>query len=131
MEARDSDPLRRDPRDRGAVSEIPPKRNCHLQHGVSRPLGALRGRIARFINRLKNSRRVATRSGRTADGFLGFAALSSSRPWIIPSAGGPDPAARRAEAADAPRGLCRDAKAVGGPPPDDGTHGGVPPWAPG
>jgi hypothetical protein len=50
MEARDSDPaimlgdkgydsdlIRQDLRDRGAVPEIPTKRNRHVQHCVSRP----------------------------------------------------------------------------------------------
>ena len=56
----DSDPIRQDLRGRGAVPEIPTKRNRHVQHSVSRTLYALRSRIERFINRLKNSRRVAT-----------------------------------------------------------------------
>lgn len=75
----DSDPIRQDLRDRGAVPEIPTKRNRHVQHSVSRPLYALRSCIECFINRLKNSRRIATRYDQTADSFLGFAALSSIR----------------------------------------------------
>jgi transposase len=95
MEARDSDPaimlgdkgydsdlIRQDLRDRGAVPEIPTKRNRHVQHCVSRPLYALRSRIECFINRLKNNRRVATRYDQTANSFFGFAALSSIRLWI-------------------------------------------------
>lgn len=78
----DSDSLRRDLRDRGAVPEIPTKRNRHVRHSVSCPLYALRSRIECFINRIKNSRRVATRYDQTADSFLGFAALSSIRLWI-------------------------------------------------
>jgi len=34
----DSDPIRRDLCDRGAVPEIPTKRNRHVQRSVSRPL---------------------------------------------------------------------------------------------
>jgi transposase len=78
----DSDPIRQDLRDRGAVPEIPTKRNRHVQHSVRRPLYALRSRIECFINRLKNSRRVATRYDQTADSFLGFATLASIRLWI-------------------------------------------------
>ncbi|MCI0754827.1 transposase, partial [Teichococcus vastitatis] len=48
----DSDLIRQDLRDRGAVPEIPTKRNRHVQHCVSRPLYALRSRIECFINRL-------------------------------------------------------------------------------
>jgi IS5 family transposase len=58
----DSDPIRQDLRDRGALPEIPTKRNRHVQHSVSRPLYALR-----------------TRNDQSADGF---AALSSIRLWI-------------------------------------------------
>jgi transposase len=78
----DSDPIRQDLRDRGAVPEIPTKRNRHIQHSVSRPLYALRSRIECFINRLKNSRRLSTRYEKTANSFLGFAALTSIRLWI-------------------------------------------------
>lgn len=78
----DSDPTRKDLRDRGAVPEIPTKRDRHVQHSVSRPLYALRSCLGCFINRLKNSRRVATRYDQTADSFLGFATLASIRLWI-------------------------------------------------
>lgn len=78
----DSDPIRQDLHDRGAVPEIPTKRNRHVQHSVSRPLCALRSRIECFINRLKNSRRVATRYDQTAESFLGSATLTSIRLWI-------------------------------------------------
>lgn len=78
----DSDPIRRDLRERGAVPAIPTKRNRHVQHSVSRSLYALSSRIGFFINRLKNSRRVATRYDQTVESFLGSAALSSIRLWI-------------------------------------------------
>jgi transposase len=43
---------------------------------------ALRNRIERFINRLKNSRRVAARCDQTPTRSLGFAALASISLWI-------------------------------------------------
>jgi transposase len=58
----DSDRLRQDARDRGAQPEIPTKRSRTAQHSVSKRLYALRARIEYFINRLKNCRRVATRT---------------------------------------------------------------------
>lgn len=61
---------------------MPTKRNRLLQHSVNRPLYALRSRIECFINRLKNSRCVATRYDQTAGSLLGFAALASIRLWI-------------------------------------------------
>lgn len=78
----DSDPIRQDLHDRGAVPEIPTKCNRRIQHSVRRPFYALGNRIERFINRLKSSRRVATRYDKTADSFLGFATLASVRLWI-------------------------------------------------
>ena len=95
MEVRDSDPAimrgdkgydsnvgRQDLRGRGAAPQIPTKRNRRVQHSVSPSLYALRSRIECFINRLKNSRRVATRYDQTPVSFLGFATLSSTRLWI-------------------------------------------------
>jgi transposase len=78
----DSDAIRRDARDRGAVPEIPTKRNRAVQHSVDRRLYALRNRIERFINHLENLRRVATRYDQTASSFLGFVLLGCARQWI-------------------------------------------------
>jgi transposase len=58
------------------------KKNRRVQHSVDHAICALRNRIERFINRLKNSRRGATRYDHTASSFLGFAILASIRPWI-------------------------------------------------
>ena len=78
----DSDDIRGDLRARGTVLEIPTKRNRKVQHTVNRALYALRNRIERFFNRLKESRRVATRYDHTADSFLGFAKLAAIKIWI-------------------------------------------------
>lgn len=78
----DSDPIREDIRARGGTPEIPTRRNRRVQHSVDQALYALRNRIERFINRLKNSRRVATRYDHTASSFTGFVLLASIRLWI-------------------------------------------------
>jgi transposase len=78
----DSDPIRDDLRRRGGRPEIPTKKNRVVQHSVNHALYALRNRIERFINRLKNSRRVATRYDHTATSFLGFVLLAAIRQWI-------------------------------------------------
>ena len=78
----DSDAIRQDVQARGGRPEIPTKRNRRVQHSVDRALYAMRNRIERFINRLKNSRRVATRYDHTASSFLGFILLASIRHWI-------------------------------------------------
>ncbi len=78
----DNDAIRRDAHDRGAAPEIPTKRNRKVQRSVDRRLYALRSRIERFINKLKNSRRVATRYDHLAGSFLGFVLLGSIRHWM-------------------------------------------------
>ena len=78
----DSDAIRDEVRARGGAPEIPTKKNRHIQHTVNRALYATRNKIERFFNRLKNSRRVATRYDHTASSFLGFAKLASIRKWI-------------------------------------------------
>ncbi len=78
----DSDAIRDDVRSRGGEPQIPTKKNRTIQHSVNRALYALRNRIERCINRLKNSRRVATRYDHTASSFLGFVQLAAIRQWI-------------------------------------------------
>ena len=77
-----SDTIRLDARDRGAHPKIPTKCNRRIQHSVDRRLYALRNRVERFINRIKNFRRVATRYDQTASSFIGFVLLGSIRIWI-------------------------------------------------
>ncbi len=43
---------------------------------------ALRNRIERCFNKLKNSRRLATRYDKTAESYLGFVNLAAIRLWI-------------------------------------------------
>lgn len=78
----DSDPIREDIRARGGTPEIPTKKSRRVQHSVNRALYALRARIEQFFNKLKNSRRVATRYDHTASSFLGFVLLAAIRQWI-------------------------------------------------
>jgi transposase len=66
----DSDPIRDDVRARGGRPEIPTKRNRLIQHSVDHAVYTMRNRIERFINRLKNSRRIATRYDHTSISFL-------------------------------------------------------------
>ena len=78
----DTDDIRGELRARGAAPEIPTKRNRKVQHTVNRALYAMRNKIERFFNRLKESRRVATRYDHTAESFLGFAKLVAIKIWI-------------------------------------------------
>jgi transposase len=45
-------------------------------------LYALRNRIERFFNKLKNARCVATRYDKTADSFMAFIQLASIKIWL-------------------------------------------------
>jgi len=78
----DTDDIRGELRTRGVTPEIPTKRNRKLQYTVNRAVYATRNRIERFFNRLKESRRVATRYDHTAESFLGFAKLAAIKIWI-------------------------------------------------
>ena len=78
----DGDAIREDIRTQGDEPQILTKKNRRVQHSVNRALYALRNRIERLFNRLKNSRRVATRYDQTASSFLGFIQLAAIRRWI-------------------------------------------------
>ncbi len=78
----DSDAIRNDLERRGADPVIPTKSNRKLQKPVDKAKYALRNRIERFFNRLKHSRRIATRYDKLASSFLGFVQLATIRQWI-------------------------------------------------
>ena len=78
----DSDAVRQDIRDRGGEAVIPTKANRKQQVVVEKALYGLRNRIERFFNRLKNSRRVATRYDKLIQTFSGFVLLATLRIWI-------------------------------------------------
>ena len=68
--------------DRGGVAVIPARRTRKVRESVDGHTYALRNRIERCFNRLKNARRVATRHDKTAASFLGFIQVTSIRLWI-------------------------------------------------
>ena len=78
----DSDAVRRDVEARGGEPLIPTKINRKAQIVVQKALYRLRNRIERFLNRLKNSRRVATRYEKLIETFSGFVLLAAIRIWI-------------------------------------------------
>jgi transposase len=57
---------------RGAEAVIPPKKNRIVLRGYDKHLYKERNLAERFINRIKQHRRVATRYEKTARNFLGF-----------------------------------------------------------
>jgi transposase len=58
------------------------KANRKLQRPVDKAIYGLRNRIERFFNRLKNSRRVATRYDKLIESFAAFVILATIRIWI-------------------------------------------------
>ena len=57
---------------RGAEAVIPPKKNRIVLRAYDKHLYKERNLAERFINRIKQHRRVATRYEKTARNFLGF-----------------------------------------------------------
>jgi transposase len=78
----DSDAIREDSWFHGTDPIIPTKVNRKVQRPVDPLLYALRNRIERFFNKLKNARRVATRYDKTLDSFLAFIQLASIKIWL-------------------------------------------------
>jgi transposase len=72
----DSDPLRNKIRSIGAKPVIPSRRTHRIRRH-DRQRYKLRNVVERFINRIKNCRRVATRYDKLAVTFLGFIQLAS------------------------------------------------------
>ena len=78
----DSNAIREEIEADGGAAVIPPRRNRKNQTPVDDFLYALRNRIERCINRLKNARRLATRYDKTAVSYLAFIDIVSARLWF-------------------------------------------------
>lgn len=78
----DSDKVRKTMTTRQVVPVIPMRRSRKLRVAVNRTLYRLRNLIERCFNKLKNARRVATRYDKTAESFLGFIDITSTRLWL-------------------------------------------------
>ena len=68
----DSDKIREDIESRNALPMIPMRKNRKVRKAVDRTIYTLRNMVERCFNKLKNSRRLATRYDKTAESFLGF-----------------------------------------------------------
>ena len=74
--------MRHDIEKRGGEAMIPTRATRKLRRLIDRAIYALRNRIERFFNRLKNSRRVATRYDKLVESFAAFVLLATIRLWI-------------------------------------------------
>ena len=78
----DSAAVRQEIEKRGGEAVIPTTASRKIQRAIDKAIYALRNRIERFFNRLKNSRRVATRYDKLVESFAAFVLLASIRSWI-------------------------------------------------
>ena len=78
----DSDKIRADVEGRNALPMIPMRKNRKVRKAVDMTIYTLRNMVERCFNKLKNSRRLATRYDKTADSFLGFIDIACIRLWL-------------------------------------------------
>ena len=78
----DSNAVRDDIEKRGGAAMIPTRATRKVQRLVDKAIYALRNRIERFFNKIKNSRRVATRYDKLLESFAAFVLLTTIRIWI-------------------------------------------------
>lgn len=67
---------------RGVTPIIPMRRSRKVHTPIDDHIYALRNRIERCFNKLKNWRRLATRYDKTADSYLGFVLIAAIRLWM-------------------------------------------------
>ena len=77
-----SDKIREDIESRNALPMIPMRKNRKVRKAVDMTIYTLRDSVERGFNKLKNSRRLATRYDKTAESFLGFVDVACRRLWI-------------------------------------------------
>ncbi|MDQ0504167.1 putative transposase [Xanthobacter agilis] len=68
--------------ERGTEVVIPPKRDPKIQRAYDTDLYKERNKIARFFNKLKQFRRVATRYDKLLVNFMGFVKLAAIAIWL-------------------------------------------------
>ena len=78
----DSDHIRETMAAKGTATVIPTRKNRKVQIAIDDYIYALRNRIERCFNKLKNSRRLATRYDKTAQSYLGFVQIAAIRLWM-------------------------------------------------
>lgn len=60
----------------------PMRKNRQVRKVVDMAIYTLRNMVELCLNKLKNSRRLATCYDKTADSFLGFVDVACIRPWL-------------------------------------------------
>lgn len=77
-----ADSIRKKMEARNVVTQIPMRKSRKMRVGVDHSLSSLRNLVERCFNKLKNARRIATRSDKPAESFLGFIDITSIRLWV-------------------------------------------------
>jgi transposase len=77
----DSDKIRENMAAKGTATVIPMRKSRKVKLDVDGHIYALRNRIERCFNKLKNTRRLATRYDKTGDSYLGFVQIAAIRLW--------------------------------------------------
>ncbi len=77
----DSDAIRENLVARNVETVIPMRRSRKVQTPIDGVVYALRNLIERCFNKLKHSRRLATRYDKTTESYLGFVLVASARLW--------------------------------------------------
>jgi transposase len=78
----DGDAIREDLLWRGVLPIIPPKANRRDPAACDFRRYRDRNQVEPLFNRLKQSRRIATRYDKTASSFLGFLSLAAGKLWL-------------------------------------------------
>nr|WP_124087481.1 IS5 family transposase [Pseudogemmobacter humi] len=78
----ESDKIREDIESHNALPMIPMRKNRKVRKAADMTIHTLRNMVERCFNKLKNSRRLATRHDKTADSFLGFIDLACISLWL-------------------------------------------------
>ena len=81
-EGYDADRIRENVEAHGGDPVIPMRRNRKIQESLDTVLYAWRNLVERCFNRLKHTRRLATRYDKTAVSFLGFIDIACIRLWL-------------------------------------------------
>ena len=77
----DADFIREDMETRGGTAIIPTRKNRKVQIPVDDYIYALRNKVERCFNKMKNARRLATRYDKTLSSYLGFVQIVAIRLW--------------------------------------------------
>ena len=80
--AYDSDDLRAQIEEAGAIANIPPKANRRAPPPFDAELYKQRNLIERFFNKIKQFRRIATRYEKRASNYLAMVKLAAIRIWL-------------------------------------------------